>query len=227
MPPDEFIPIAEHSGLIIRSANMCCASACLDGRHGRASRSRSMFRRCSSAGSISSRMVERIAYGNRIRSGAARARADRKHAARQRRQRGGRDAAAEGAGRQARARRFRHRLFEPAVSAPLPVRQAQDRPELRAVDREGRRRRRDRARGGQPRPRAWHEGHGRGRGNRRAASVPARRRRALHARFPLRQADPSRRRSPRGSPTPGVYRSIEGDAERRAARADADRLSRS
>ena len=38
-----------------------------------------------------------------------------------------------------RARRFRHRLFEPALSAPFPVRQAQDRPQLRALDRDARR----------------------------------------------------------------------------------------
>ena len=71
--------------------------------------------------------------GNRLRSEAARARAHRDDAARQRRKRRSRDAAAQGARRAACARRLRHRLFEPAVSAPLPVRQAQDRPQLRAA----------------------------------------------------------------------------------------------
>ncbi len=43
------------------------------------------------------------------------------------------DAAAQGDRRALCARRFRHRLFEPALSAPLPVRQAQDRFELRCA----------------------------------------------------------------------------------------------
>ena len=57
--------------------------------------------------------------------------------------------------------------------------------------REGGRRRRDRARGRQPRPRPRHEGDRRGRRDRRAASVPARRRRALHAGLPLRRRQPA------------------------------------
>ena len=84
----------------------------------------------------------------------------------------------------------------------LPVRQAQDRPQLRAQHREGRRRRGDRARRGQPRPRARHEGDGGRRGDRRAAPVPARRRRAFHARLPLRPAGRAGRRSRPGSPRP-------------------------
>ena len=85
---------------------------------------------------------------------------------------------------------------EPALSAPLPLRQAQDRPQLRAVDRKGRRRRRHRARGGQPRPRPRHEGDRGGRRDRRPAAVPARRRRAFDAGLPLR---PRRSAPPRSA----------------------------
>ena len=76
---------------------------------------------------------------DRFRPDAARARGHREHAARQCRHRRTRDDPAQGARRAACARRFRHRLFEPALSAPLPVRQAQDRPQLRALDRAARR----------------------------------------------------------------------------------------
>ena len=65
--------------------------------------------------------------------------------------------------------------------------------EFRALDREGARRRGYRARGRQPRPRARHEGDGGGRGECRAASVPARRRRALDAGLSFRQAGPRER----------------------------------
>ena len=64
----------------------------------------------------------------------------------------------------------------------LPVRQAQDRPQLRALDRKSGRRRGHRARGGEPRPRPRHEGDRRRRRDRRPAAVPARGRRAFHAR---------------------------------------------
>ena len=73
-------------------------------------------------------------------------------------------------------------------------------------------RRRHRSRRRQPRPRSRHEGDRRGRRERRAASVPARRRRALDAGLPLRQAGPGNqhqraarrpRRLPRPQPRPG------------------------
>jgi len=51
--------------------------------------------------------------------------------------------------------------------------------------------------------RGWHEGHGRGRGERRAASLPARRRRAFDAGLPLRPAG-SRRRHHTASPPPTI-----------------------
>ena len=200
--PAEFIPIAEHSGLIIELGAKVLRRACLDGMAWpgitvSVNVSPLQFRRLDFVS-----MVERILAETGFDPKRLELELTETHAARQRRKRRSRDAAAEGARRAARARRFRHRLFEPALSAPLPVRQAQDRPELRAQHREGGRRRRDRARRRQPRPRPRHEGDGGGRGNRRAASVPARRRRALHAGLPLRQADRSLRRSRPGSPRP-------------------------
>ena len=132
IPPVEFIPIAEHSGLIIELGAKVLRRACLDGKAWpgitvSVNVSPLQFRRLDFVS-----MVERILDGNRLRPEAARARAHREHAARQRRKRRSRDAAAQGARRAACARRLRHRLFEPALSAPLPVRQAQDRPQLRA-----------------------------------------------------------------------------------------------
>ncbi len=82
------------------------------------------------------------------------------------------------------------------LSAPLPVRQAQDRPLLRPLDRARARRGGDRACDRRSRPRPWHESHRRRRGNRRTTALPACRGRALHAGISLRQAglaDPDRR----------------------------------
>ena len=69
--------------------------------------------------------------------------------------------------RAAGARRFRHRLLKVALLAALSVRQAQDRPQFRALDRERCGRRRHRARDRQPRPWPRNEGHRR---RRRATS---------------------------------------------------------
>ena len=88
-----------------------------------------------------------------------------------------------------------------------------------------RRRRRDRARRGQPRPRSRHEGDGGGRRDRRAASVPARRRRALHAGLPLRQADRSRPRSRPASPRPASIAASKATPRPRFARLILTRLS--
>ena len=119
------------------SAPTCCGAPASTAWRGRASRFRSTSRRCNSAGSTSS------AWSNAswrkpasIRSGSS--------SSSPRRTLLGNVESAEAAmlrlkalGVQACARRLRHRLFEPAVSAPLPVRQAQDRPQLRAQHREG------------------------------------------------------------------------------------------
>ncbi len=79
--------------------------------------------------------------------------------------------------------------------------------ELRALDRKSARRRRHRACRCQPRPRPRHEGHRGRRRDRRAASVPARRRRAFDAGLPIRQARAPQTRSITGSPTPTIIAS--------------------
>jgi hypothetical protein len=76
---------------------------------------------------------------------------------------------------------------------------------VRSIEK-GARRRRDRPCRGQPRPRPRHEGDGGGRRDRRAASVPARRRRAFDAGLPLRQAGPAAEITS-GSPRPTIIAS--------------------
>ena len=132
IPPAEFIPIAEHSGLIIELGAKVLRRACLDGMAWpgitvSVNVSPLQFRRLDFVS-----MVERILAETGFDPKRLELELTETHAARQRRKRRSRDAAAQGARRAARARRLRHRLFEPAVSAPLPVRQAQDRPQLRA-----------------------------------------------------------------------------------------------
>ena len=187
--PAEFIPIAEHSGLIIELGAYVLRRACLDGKAWpgltvAVNVSPLQFRQIDFFAVVERMLAETGFDPTRLELELTEStligNVESAEAAMQ---------PAEIARRAARARRLRHRLFELAVPAPLPVRQAQDRPELRALDREGGRRRCDRARRGQPRPRPRHEGHGGRRRDRRPAPVPARRRRALHAGLPLRQAD--------------------------------------
>ena len=193
MPPDEFIPIAEHSGLIIPLGECVLRQACIDAQAWpdiavSVNVSPLQFRRLDFVSTIERTLSETGLDPTRLEleltESTLLGNVDNAEDAMRR---------LKSAGRQACARRLRHRLFEPAVSAPLPVRQAQDRQELRALDREDRRRRGHRACGCEPRPRTWHEGHGRGRGDGRAAPVPARRGRALHAGLPVRQADARKR----------------------------------
>jgi diguanylate cyclase (GGDEF)-like protein len=83
--PAEFIPIAEHSGLIIELGTQVLRFACLDGK---------AWPNISVAVNVSPLQFRRLDFvawssascGNRLRSEPARARAHREHAARQRRQ---------------------------------------------------------------------------------------------------------------------------------------------
>ena len=95
--PAQFIPIAEHSGLIIELGEWVLRRACIDGKAWpgitvAVNVSPLQFRRLDFVD-----VVERILDRDRIRSDPARTRTHRKHAARQCRDRRGRDASAEGA----------------------------------------------------------------------------------------------------------------------------------
>ena len=207
IPPSQFIPIAEHSGLIIDLGEWMLRRACLDGRAWpnltiAVNVSPLQFRRSDFV-----EVVERILAETEFDANRLELELTESTLLGQPRHRGTVDAAAESHRRALCARRFRHRLFEPALSAPLPVRQAQDRFELRELDREGARCRGHRPRCGQPRPRSRHEGDRGGRRDGRAASLPARRRRAFDAGLPLRQARHGERhqctaRPPRQLPRP-------------------------
>ncbi len=92
----------------------------------------------------------------------------------------------------ARARRFRLRLFEPALSADAAVRQAQDRPQLRAGARPVGERRGDHPGHGRARPGARHGRRDRGGRNRGAKSAAPARRLQRDAGLPVRQAHAGR-----------------------------------
>ena len=101
-----------------------------------------------------------------------------------------------------RARRFRHRLFEHELSAKIPVRSTQDRPNLCRFARQLRQYRRHHPFDREPRPRVGHEGAGGRRRDRRATRAAAARRLRRDAGFPVRQAGAGRRDRP-GFGAPG------------------------
>ena len=186
--PAEFIPIAEHSGLIIELGEWVLRRACIEGK---------AWPGLTLAVNVSPLQFRRLDFVDMVERILAETEFDPARLELELTEStllgnvgfgGGRHAPPEGDRRAARARRFRHRLFFAGLSAPLPVRQAQDRQELRALDRARAGCRRDRACHCQPRPRPRHESHRRRRGDRRTAIVPARRRRALHAGLPFRPA---------------------------------------
>jgi diguanylate cyclase (GGDEF)-like protein len=191
IPPSVFIPIAENSGLIVELGEWMLRRACLDGRNWpglmvAVNVSPLQFRRSDFVD-----VVERILKETDF--DASRLELELTESTLQPGNGGIVDAAAQGDRRAFCARRLRHRLFEPALFAAVPVRQAQDRFELRAQHRDGARRGRDRARRCQSRPRSGHAGDCRRRGECGTASVPARRRRPFHARLSLRPAGSARR----------------------------------
>ena len=187
IPPSIFIPVAEHSGLIIALGDWALKRACLDSAAWPISVAVNVsplqFRRPDFADGVEKILNETGFDAKRLELEITEF-----DVARQSRCGERRDDAAQGTGRRACARRLRHRLFELALFAPPPLRQAQDRLELRALDRQRDRCSADRSRGHQPRSRPRHEGDGGRRRDRRPASVPARCRRALPARLPLRPA---------------------------------------
>ena len=194
IPPAEFIPIAEHSGLIIELGAMVLRRACLDGM---------AWPGITVSVNVSPLQFRRLDFvehgrahpgGNRLRSDSG------SSSSSPRRTLLGNVESAEAAMLRLKALGVQLALddFGTGYSSLLYLRRFPfdklkiDRSFV-LQHREGGRRRRDRARRGQPRPRPRHEGDRGRRRDRRAAPVPARRRRALHAGLPLRQADGARR----------------------------------
>ena len=127
IPPTRFIPIAEHSGLIIELGEWMLRRSCLDGRQWpkltvAVNVSPLQFRRSDFV-----ELVERILTETDFDASRLELELTESTLLGQFRDRGTVDAPAQSHRRALRARRFRHRLFEPALSAALPVRQAQDR----------------------------------------------------------------------------------------------------
>jgi predicted signal transduction protein with EAL and GGDEF domain len=169
IPPSEFIPIAENSGLIVELGEWVLRRACLDGKAWpditvAVNVSPLQFRRTEFVDVVERILAETGFDPTRLELEVTEStllgNVDTAELAMFR---------LKALGVQLALDDFRHRLFEPALSAALPVRQAQDRQELRALDRARSRRGRDRACRGEPRPWSRHEGDRRGRGNRRAA----------------------------------------------------------
>ena len=115
------------------------------------------------------------AAGDRARAEPARTRDHRGRADRRLFARAVDPAPAQGARRAHRHGRFRHRLFVAVLSAVVPVRQDQDRPDLHLQPRAQPAIGRDRARRDRARPRARPAGGGRGRRDADAARLPAQR----------------------------------------------------
>ena len=178
IPPSEFIPAAEHSGLIIELGAWVLRRALIDGK---------AWPGLSVAVNVSPLQFRRTDFAETVEHILAETQFDPARLELELTESvllGNVDSAEAGMlrlkalGVRLALDDFGTGYSSPALSAPLSLRQAQDRPLFRAIDRKSRRRRGHRARGGQPRPRPRHEGDGGRRGNRRPAIVPARRRRA-------------------------------------------------
>ncbi len=193
IPPSEFIPVAEHSGIIIELGEWMLRRACLDGRNWpgltvAVNVSPLQFRRSDFV-----EVVERILAETRFEANRLELELTESTLL-------GNFETAELSMMRLKAIGVRFALddFGTGYSSLLYLRRFPfdklkiDSSFVRAIE-TGARCRGHRARRRQPRPRAGHEGDRRRRRERRAASVPARRRRALDAGLSLRPARPRRR----------------------------------
>ena len=210
IPPSEFIPIAENSGLIIELGEWVLRRACLDGKAWpdltvAVNVSPLQFRRADFVDVVERILAETGFDPTRLELELTESTLL-----------GNVDAAelamhpAQGARRAA----SRSTISAPAIRACsicAASRSTSSRSTAASCARSRRAagRGRDRARRRQPRPRPRHEGDRRRRRDRRAAPVPARRRRPFDAGLPLRPARPGRRYHARGCATPGSFRITE------------------
>ena len=174
VPPVEFIPIAEETGLIVRLGEQVLRKAVayasgFDQLSVAVNVSAQQIHNADVVATVAAVLAESGLPPHRLEIELTEVDPHRRRGA------GGRaDQGVAGARRESGAGRFRHRLFEPALFAPLRLRQAQDRSAVRPGFREGRR-------GPDPgepdhrhEPRARPRRHRRGGRERDAARLPAR-----------------------------------------------------
>jgi diguanylate cyclase (GGDEF)-like protein/PAS domain S-box-containing protein len=193
IPPVQFIPLAEETGLIVPIGEWVLRTACLQNKAWQDQG----LPRLRVAVNLSPAPVRprRPAAGRGARAARDRARSrlagtgdHRKHGDARSRARGAAAAWPQGNGHPSFHRRLRHRLFVAQLSQALSARQREDRPLFHQGSSSGRRRRRDHAGDHRDGTQPAAGRHCRGRGNQRAVGVPASARLQRDAGVSLQQA---------------------------------------
>ena len=196
IPPSDFIPVAEETGLIAQLGLFVLRRACADAAQWpddvkvAVNLSPMQFKSGNLLQAVRDALKRRRPAADAARAG------DHRNAAARQERAGDRDAA-----RAARARRphldgrFRHRLFVAELSAQLSVRQDQDRPLVRARHRRQRRLAGDRARDRQPGLEPRHHDHRRRRRDRKRSGLSEGRRLHRRAGLSVQQGAAAGRRS--------------------------------